>query len=54
MESSNITNLISQVSAIQKQYEKIAELSGENFNVFNILNVTSSELFPDCKICIWF
>ena len=30
-------NLLSQVSVIIQQYEKVAELTDENFNIFNIL-----------------
>ncbi|MEI7594595.1 MAG: PD-(D/E)XK nuclease family protein [Bacteroidota bacterium] len=44
MEINNITNLLNQVSAIRKQYEKVAELSGENFNIFKILKLTSDEV----------
>ena len=39
-----IQNLINQISAISKQYEKIAELTGENFNVFKVLGLTTNEV----------
>lgn len=37
-------NLLDQVSAITTRYKKIAELTGENFNVFRILKLESSEV----------
>ncbi len=37
-------NLLSQVSSIIQQYEKVAELTGENFNVFKILKVETKEV----------
>ena len=37
-------NLLSQVSSIIQQYEKVAELTGENFNVFKILGVETKEV----------
>lgn len=39
-----LQNLISQITAIKKQYDKIAELTGENFNIFKILGLTSNEV----------
>jgi len=36
--------LLDKVMAIIKRYQKIAELSGENFNVFKILRLSSSEV----------
>lgn len=36
--------LISQITAIRKQYEKISELTGEKFNVFNILGLSTNEV----------
>ena len=44
MEDQAIVNLLSQVTAINKKYEKIAEITGENFNVFRILKVEASEV----------
>lgn len=39
-----IENLLNQVAAINKKYEELARLSGENFNVFKILNVAENEV----------
>ena len=39
MEEQNIKNLLNQVLAINKRYEKINELSGENFNLFKVLKM---------------
>lgn len=40
----NYHNLLTQSSFIIKQYDKIAELTGENFNIFNILGLTTNEV----------
>lgn len=39
-----LTNLLHQISTIQKKYDDLAEYSGENYNVFDILGVRSDEL----------
>lgn len=39
-----IQNLLTQVSAINRQYEKIATITGENFNIFKILGLSSREV----------
>lgn len=39
-----LKNLLNQVTIIQKKYDEMAEYSGEHFNVFDILGVTSNEL----------
>lgn len=44
MGNSTVENLLSQVSAINKKYEKIAEITGENFNIFKILKVETNEV----------
>lgn len=44
MNTEQILNLLNQVSAIIKRYEDIAERTGENFNIFKVLKVTSSEV----------
>ena len=44
METQSIQNLLTQISAIIRQYDKIAELSGENFNVFKVLGLTTNEV----------
>jgi hypothetical protein len=40
----NIKTLLSQVSDISKKYEEIAKLTGENYNVFRILKLTTAEV----------
>ncbi|GHV17515.1 hypothetical protein AGMMS49938_18330 [Fibrobacterales bacterium] len=40
----DIESLLYQITVINKRYEEIFKSSGENFNVFNILNLTSDEL----------
>lgn len=37
-------DLLTKVSAISKKYENIAEITGENFNVFNVLKLTTNEV----------
>ncbi len=44
MEIQQIKSLLLQVSAITKRYEKIAELNGENFNIFKVLKVERAEV----------
>lgn len=39
----HIQNLLNQSEAIVKKYRQIAEISGENFNIFSILGLQSSE-----------
>jgi hypothetical protein len=39
-----VEQLLEQIAAINKRYEEIAKVSGENFNIFNILDLTSKEL----------
>ena len=43
MDINDIRSLIVEASAISIQYHKIAEISGENFNIFKILDVTTNE-----------
>ena len=40
----NIEQLLNQVSAINKRYAEIAKISGENFNIFEVLGLTSDEI----------
>ena len=40
----NISNLLSQVSIIKKKYDDLAEYTGENYNVFNVLGIYNDEL----------
>jgi len=44
METNQIQNLLDQVNALSDRYKKIDELTGENFNVFRILKIESSEV----------
>ena len=44
MENQNIKSLLERIFLINKKYESIAEVTGENFNVFKILKVESSEV----------
>lgn len=44
MNTQSIQNLLQHVGIIRKKYDDFAEITGENFNVFDILNVNSSEL----------
>jgi hypothetical protein len=44
MEDQQIKNLLDQVLAINTKYEKISELSGENFNLFRVLKLEASEV----------
>ncbi len=40
----NISNLLSQVSIIKNKYDDLAEYTGENYNVFNVLGIYNDEL----------
>lgn len=44
MENQNITHLLSHISVICRKYEAIAEITGENFNVFKVLGLTTNEV----------
>lgn len=44
MNIQSIQNLLQHVGIIRKKYDDFAEITGENFNVFDILNVNSDEL----------
>lgn len=39
----DIKNLLNRIQDINKKYEQFAKLSGENFNVFSVLGLSSSE-----------
>lgn len=45
-----ITNLLQQVSIIQKKYNEIAKITGENFNVFSIMRAESDEVRTHSRI----
>jgi len=44
MNTEQIKTLLAQVSQISKHYDKIAQISGENFNTFRILNIGAAEV----------
>ncbi len=44
MELYHFKNLLDQVNGLVKRYKKVSELTGENFNVFRILKLESSEV----------
>jgi hypothetical protein len=39
-----VQNVLNQISTISQQFEKIAELTGENFNVFRVLGLSTHEV----------
>lgn len=41
---STIKNLLENVHIIQNKYDDIAEITGEKFNIFSVLNLTSNEV----------
>lgn len=41
---STIKNLLENVNVIQNKYDDIAEITGEKFNIFSVLNLTSNEV----------
>jgi PD-(D/E)XK nuclease superfamily len=43
MDSESLTNLLSQVQTIAEKYDAIFTLTGEKFNIFQILGLTSNE-----------
>lgn len=43
-EVQNLQHLLSHISIIRKKYDEIAEITGENFNVFRVLGLTSNEV----------
>ena len=44
MEQQQLENLLANVSSINKKYEEMARLTGENFNIFRILKIERSEV----------
>lgn len=42
--TNNLNNLLQNVAIIQKKYEEIAKITGENFNVFSVLKMDSNEV----------
>lgn len=45
-----IENLLQQVSIIQKKYDEIAKITGENFNIFSIMKAESDEVRTHSRI----
>lgn len=45
-----IKNLLQQVSVIQKKYDEIAKITGENFNIFSIMRAESDEVRTHSRI----
>lgn len=43
-EDKTIEHLLEQISTISKKYKDIAKITGENFNIFHVLNMASSEV----------
>ena len=43
-ELKDVQNLLTQVSVISEKYDAIAELTGENFNIFKILKMETKEV----------
>ncbi|TRX36285.1 PDDEXK-like family protein [Flavobacterium restrictum] len=39
-----INNLLQQVTIIQKKYDEIAKITGENFNIFSVMNMEYKEV----------
>lgn len=48
----NLKWLLMQIQNINKRYEESFKLSGENFNIFNVLNLTSKELIHSKMIAM--
>jgi hypothetical protein len=44
IELNNTANLLSHVSLITKKYDDLAEYTGENYNIFNVLKIYNNEL----------
>ena len=44
MQSQSLQNLLTQVKSLNDKYDKLAQLSGENFNIFKILKLHTSEV----------
>ena len=45
-----INNLLQQVSIIQRKYDEIAKITGENFNIFSIMRAESDEVRTHSRI----
>lgn len=49
-EEINIRNLLNQVNLISKHYDRIASLTGENFNIFSIMSMERNEVYTHSAI----
>lgn len=45
-----INNLLQQIAIIQKKYDEIAKITGENFNIFSIIRAESDEVRTHSRI----
>ncbi|ESU27657.1 hypothetical protein FSS13T_01260 [Flavobacterium saliperosum S13] len=45
-----INNLLQQVTIIQKKYDEIAKITGENFNIFSVMRAESDEVRTHSRI----
>jgi hypothetical protein len=50
MNNPNTQHLLEQVSVISKKYKDIAKITGENFNIFQILNLSTLEVSLHSKL----
>jgi hypothetical protein len=49
----DIAPFLRQIAGINKRYEEIAKATGENFNIFDILNIETKELAHSNFIAIF-
>ncbi len=50
MNNQNSQHLLEQISVISNKYKDIAKITGENFNIFQILNMSTSEVSLHSKL----
>lgn len=50
IEKANITNMLSDINSIKNKYDHLAEYTGENYNIFNVLNIYNDELIHSAII----
>ena len=41
----SIEHLLNEIRTINESYERLAKLSGEHFNIFNVLGMTTNEVY---------
>lgn len=44
MDISHLSRILERIAEVNRRYEEMARISGENFNIFNILHLSSKEL----------